>query len=37
VYKILTLRDASTALHALDLVRLGTIEPQLLKNILYDI
>jgi hypothetical protein len=32
--KILTLRDTSTALHALDLDRRGDIEPQLLKKIL---
>jgi hypothetical protein len=37
VYKILTLRDTSIAQHALDLVRLGTLEPLLLKNILYYI
>jgi hypothetical protein len=36
VYKILALRDASTALHALGLLRLG-IEAQLLKKILYYI
>jgi hypothetical protein len=34
VSKILTLRDTSTALHTLDLVRGGTIEPQLFKMIL---
>jgi hypothetical protein len=34
VSKILALRDASTALHSLDLYRHGNIEPQLLKNIL---
>jgi hypothetical protein len=32
--KILTLRDTSTALHALDLDRSGDIEPQLLKKVL---
>ncbi|KAK2437205.1 F-box/LRR-repeat protein [Trifolium repens] len=34
VSKILTLRDTSTALHALDLDRHGDIEPQLLKKVL---
>ncbi|RHN81476.1 putative F-box domain, leucine-rich repeat domain, L domain-containing protein [Medicago truncatula] len=34
VSKILTLRDTSTALHALDLHRHGSIEPQLLKKVL---
>jgi hypothetical protein len=34
VSKILTLRDTSTALHALDLYRHGYIETRLLKNIL---
>ncbi|XP_058730955.1 F-box/LRR-repeat protein At4g14103-like [Vicia villosa] len=34
VHKILTLRDTSSALHALDLDRRGNIEPQLLKKIL---
>lgn len=34
VSNILTLRDTSTALHALDLDRHGNIEPQLLKKIL---
>ncbi|GAU51151.1 hypothetical protein TSUD_84690 [Trifolium subterraneum] len=34
VSKVLTLRDTSTALNALDLYRHGDIEPQLLKKIL---
>jgi hypothetical protein len=34
VSKVLTFRDTSTALHALDLERIGTIEPQLVKKIL---
>jgi hypothetical protein len=34
VSKVLTFRDTSTALHALDLERIDTIEPQLVKKIL---